>query len=83
MQRHPQINIVDISFLQTSVFNECENHNNVMMQLQELWGNVHPLLKYRSIDWDYTIPFGLLHSPIPSPAVKQFLDAVEYVLSKK
>ena len=83
MQKHPQINVVDVAFFQTSVFNECENHSNLMVYLRELWGNVHPLLKCVPVEWDYTIPFGLLHSPEPSPAVKQFLEAVKQVLSEK
>ena len=45
------------------------------------WANVHPLLKVLPVDWDYTIPFGLLHSPNPSPNVKRFLDAVAQVIN--
>ena len=29
------------------------------------------------VEWDYSIPFGLLHSPKPSGIVKQFLEAVK------
>jgi hypothetical protein len=32
------------------------------------------------VDWRYTIPFGLLHSPTPSDTVQRFLDAVKTVL---
>lgn len=43
------------------------------------WAHVHPLLKTIPVDWDYTIPFGLLHSPSPSGTVQRFLDAVKTV----
>ena len=43
------------------------------------WRQVHPLLKIIPVDWNYTIPYGLLHSPRPTPTVKRFLDAVKRV----
>ena len=46
----------------------------------DAWDNVHPMLKTLSVEWDYTIPYGLLHSPTPSPVVKGFLDAVTHIL---
>lgn len=41
--------------------------------------NVHPLLKVIPVDWDHNIPYGILHSPEPSPTVQRFLDAAESV----
>ena len=77
-KNHPQIHIVDFDFYDVSAFNQCENNNCVLMAIEN-WRYVHPLLKILQVDWGYTIPFGLLHSPSPSPAVRQFLDAVEKV----
>ena len=74
-KNHPQIHIVDFDFYDVSVFNRCENNNCVLMAIEN-WRYVHPLLKIMPVDWDYSIPFGLLHSLTPSPNVKQFLDAV-------
>lgn len=34
-------------------------------------------LKILPVNWGYTIPYGQLHSPSPSAAVKKFLRAVE------
>ena len=45
------------------------------------WDNVHPLLKTLPVEWDYTIPYGLLHSPQPSPTVEKFLQAVGRVFA--
>lgn len=75
-KNHPQIHIVDFDFYDVAAFNQCENNNCVLMAVEN-WRYVHPLLKILPVDWGYTIPFGLLHSPKPSATVKQFLGAVE------
>ena len=77
---HPQIRIVDFEFFSIQVFNQCENSEDIMMTIDN-WKNIHPLLKTIPVDWNYTIPFGLLHAPKPSATVKRFLDAVRTVFS--
>lgn len=80
LKNHPQIRIVDFDFYDLSAFNECENNGRVLMAINN-WRYVHPLLRILPVDWDYTIPFGLLYPPSPSPEVKRFLDAVKLVAS--
>lgn len=75
---HPQISIIDFDQFTLEAFNRCENGNNVIMTI-DAWDNVHPMLKTLPVEWDYTIPYGLLHSPTPSPTVQSFLDAVAQV----
>ena len=75
-KNYPQIEIVDFNFYDVNAFNQCENNNCVLMAVPK-WQYVHPLLKILPVDWGYTIPYGLLHSPAPSPVVKRFLYAVE------
>ena len=41
--------------------------------------NVNSRLKALPVDWNYTIPYGLLHSPRPTPTVRRFLKAVQTV----
>lgn len=79
-QDHPQIRIVDFDFFSIQVFNQCENSKDMMMTIDN-WRNVHPLLKTLPVDWDYTIPFGLLHAPRPTATVKRFLSAARAVFS--
>ena len=79
---HPQIHIVDFEMFNINVFNQCENNNCVLMAVEN-WRYVHPLLKILPVEWGYTIPFGLLHAPRPSPVVKQFLRAVQAVGVRK
>lgn len=72
---HPQIHIVDVPFFNVDVFNQCESSNDILIGFGK-WQNVHPLLRIVPVEWDYTIPFGILHSPSPSNYVSEFLDAV-------
>ncbi len=81
-KNHPQIHIVDFDFYDVSVFNRCENNNYVLMAIEN-WRYVHPLLKILPVEWDYSIPFGLLHSSTPAPHVERFLRAVEKVVGKR
>ena len=81
-KNHPQIQIIDFDFYNTEVFNQCENNNCVLMAVEN-WRYVHPLLKILRVDWDYTIPFGLLHAPKPSAVVKQFLKAVQRAMQEQ
>lgn len=73
-QNHSQINIVDFEFYSMDVFNRCENGNNVILAIPG-WANVHPLLKVIPVEWEYSIPYGLLHAPETSETVERFLAA--------
>lgn len=78
-QNHSQIQIVDFDFYSVDVFNRCENSNDVLMAVQ-VWDHVHPLLKVIPVEWEYSIPYGLLHSHTPSVTVKKFLSAIQKVV---
>ena len=80
-QHHNQIQINDFDFYDVNIFNRCENGNEILMAI-EAWSVVHPLLKIFPVDWDHSIPYGLLHSPQPSPTVKKFLDAIRKVIQQ-
>mgnify|MGYP001634844110 FL=1 len=77
-RNHPQIQIVDFDFYNTDIFNRCENSYDVLLAIPG-WANVHPLLKVIPVEWNHSIPYGLLHSPQPSDSVKRFLLAAKNV----
>ncbi len=81
-KNHGQIEIVDFDFYSVDIFNRCENSQDILMAVQA-WENVHPLLKVIPVEWDHSIPYGLLHSPEPSETVKRFLTALQTVLHEK
>ncbi len=75
-QNHSQINVIDFDFYSMNIFNRCENSNDVLLAISG-WANVHPLLKVIPVEWEHSIPYGLLHSPTPSKTVRKFLKAAE------
>lgn len=81
-QNHNKIKIVDFDFYSMNIFNRCENSNDVLLAIPG-WANVHPLLKVIPVEWDHTIPYGLLHSPRPTETVKRFLAAAQTVAKEK
>lgn len=81
-RQHPQINIIEFPFYNVNVFNQCESKGNLLMAM-DMWEGVHPLLKILPVDWDYKIPFGILHSPKPSKEVSSFLRAVAEVFESE
>ncbi|MBP9478776.1 MAG: LysR family transcriptional regulator [Sebaldella sp.] len=76
LKNYPQINIIDFSFYNLDVFNQCENNNSILMSV-DTWENAHPLLKVLPVEWDHNIPFGLIHAPKTSKVVQLFLEAVK------
>lgn len=75
-KNHSGIHIIDFDFYNTNIFNRCENTNDVLLAIPG-WANVHPLLKVIPVEWEYSIPYGLLHSHHPTEPVKKFLSAVK------
>ena len=76
LQDHSRINIVDFDFYDTNIFKRCESGNDVLLAIPG-WANVHLLLKVIPMEWDYGIPYGLLHSPNPTETVRRFLSAAQ------
>lgn len=75
-QNHPQIRIEDTPhYYDIEVFNRCEERGHVLLNL-ECWKDIHPSLISLPVDWEYTIPYGLLYSKQASDDVSAFLTAV-------
>lgn len=80
-KNHSSIHIVDFDFYDVNIFNRCENGNDILMAIPG-WANVHPLLKVIPVEWEHSIPYGLLHSLQPSKTVERFLAAAKAVASQ-
>lgn len=73
-RNHPQIVIEDTpQFYDLSVFNRCAETGNVLLTI-ECWQDVHPALVSIPVNWDYSIPYGLLYSLNPPDDVKCFVE---------
>ncbi len=80
-RKHPQIHVTDFEFYNVEVFNRCENSNDVLLAIKN-WESVHPLMKIIPVEWDCSIPFGLLYAPEPSKKVRRLLSAIEKVVGE-
>ncbi len=78
IRNHPEINIVDFDLYNVEAFNWCENENEVLLAFKS-WESVHPLIKIIPVEWDYTMPFGILHSKTPSDKVKRLIKAIRQI----
>lgn len=73
-KNHPQIHIEDTpQFYDLSVFNRCAETGNVLLTI-ECWKDIHPGLVSIPVNWDYSIPYGLLYSLNAPDDVKKFVE---------
>ena len=78
-ENHPQVNLIDFEIYSVDIFNRCENGNDALVCIQP-WANVHPLLKVIPVEWDFSMPYGLLHARSPSETVAKFLEAIKSII---
>ena len=82
MQNHSQINIIDFDFYDLNVFNHCEQTKDILVTIG-LGQQVHPMMKEIPVEWNHSIPYGLLYSTEPSEIVQRLLTAVKLVMKSQ
>lgn len=76
-KNHPQIHIEDTTqFYDLEVFNQCVQTNKVLLSIS-CWQEVHPALVTIPVNWDYSIPYGILYSKYPADDITKFIEAVK------
>lgn len=79
-KHHPEITIEDTPpFYDLSVFNRCAETGNILLTI-ECWQEVHPGLVTIPVNWDYSIPYGLLYSFDAPEDVKRFAERVKNIV---
>lgn len=74
---HPQIIFEDAHyFYDIETFNVCEATGSLLLTL-DAWSNIHPSLITLPVEWDFTIPYGLLYSPNISGEAAEFLNTLK------
>ncbi|EHI97636.1 transcriptional regulator, LysR family [Clostridium sp. DL-VIII] len=74
-QNHPQVQIKDIDFLDYDMLNQIATSNDLIVAA-EYGKNIHPLLTILPVDWQYTMPYGLIYTKEPRKEVLQFIIAI-------
>lgn len=70
-------------FYDTSVFNACEQ-TGCMMETLDIWKDVPPSLVTIPVEWEYTMPYGIVYAKNPSHATQNFIQTIQgYADSKK
>ena len=76
VEAHPQIHIEDTpQFYDMEVFNRSVQTGHLLMSL-DCWTEVHPSLVTLPVDWNFTIPYGLLYQLRPGADVARFVALV-------
>ncbi|MGN1320934.1 MAG: LysR family transcriptional regulator [Acutalibacteraceae bacterium] len=79
-KNHPQIKIEDTPhFYDLSVFNRCAETGNILLTI-ECWQDVHPGIVTIPVNWDYSIPYGLLYSLNAPDDVKRFIETAKNIV---
>ena len=80
-KNHPKIQIENTPhFYDLSVFNRCSQTQQVLLTI-ECWQEVHPALISIPVNWNYTIPYGLLYSFNAPEDVLKFVEAAKKIIS--
>lgn len=78
---HPQILFDDAHyFYDLETFNTCEVTGSLLLTL-DAWADIHPSLITLPVDWDFSVPYGLLFSKNLSDEAASFLNDIKGSLS--
>lgn len=81
--KHPQITLFDTPhFYDTSIFNECEQMG-CLMETLDIWKDVHPSLVTLPMEWQYTMPYGIVYAKNPSESMQAFIETLQNHLNSK
>ena len=75
VKHHPQIDLKEMAVTDLPTFNHVVSSGNLILSA-ECWKGVHPLLATIPVDWEFTVPYGLIYAKDPPNEVLQFIMAV-------
>lgn len=80
LMNYPLIHIEDTpQFYDMEVFNYCVQQGFLLVTL-ECWADVHPSLITLPVEWDFSLPYGILYESEPSPEIKHVLETIEKII---
>ena len=79
---HPQIIVEEADYYyDLDTFNACEQNGALLLTL-DAWAEIHPSLITLPVQWDYTVPYGILYAKEPSQEVLEFLQILKSALPR-
>ena len=77
---HPQIIVEEADYYyDLDTFNACEQNGALLLTL-DAWAEMHPSLITLPVQWDYTVPYGILYAKERSEEGLQFLQILKSAL---
>lgn len=81
LQKYPLIHIEDTpQFYDMEVFNYCVQQGFLLVTL-ECWADVHPSLITLPVEWDFSLPYGILYASNPTKEIKRVLTAIQNIIT--
>lgn len=76
-QNHPKISILNVpNFYDATSFNDCVKRGCLMETLAP-WRDMHPALVSRPVNWNYSMPYGIVYSKNSRSAMTKFIEMLE------
>lgn len=76
LSKYPRIQIEDYQpHYDFGIFNQCAQEK-IMVLSNDMWDDVHPMLRSVPVHWNYTIPYGISYPLHPSPQLLQFINMI-------
>ena len=69
------IQVERVDYYDFNTFNRVVT-SNLLIASADCWSEVHPMLATLLVDWDFTVPYGLIYAKDPPRRVLEFLMAV-------
>ena len=79
-QEHEQVRIREIDTMELSVFNHAVSSGELLLTA-DCWKAVHPLIATTPVEWDFTMPYGLIYAKDPPQEMVQFIMALGSILN--
>lgn len=78
-QNHPQIHIINAKKYDLETMNYCNTSGSLMITAS-IWKDIHPSLVTIPVNWNYTVPYGVLYPLHPSQRVQRFVELLASVI---
>lgn len=70
------IKLINTKTFDLTIFNQIQNSDNILITIKP-WTTLHPMLKVVEIDWNYTVPYGIIYPLYSSAGVQAFINLIK------
>ena len=80
-RNHPEINVETIPlFYDLELLNRCADGRKILLACEN-WSYVHPEMVNLPVEWDWTMPYGLIYKKDIRPEAQKFLEAFKEAMA--